>query len=47
MNIAGRLRAGAGDVDEATDGATEDGLREVTPAGITGAKDEDERFAHG
>jgi hypothetical protein len=47
MNIASRLRAGAGDVDEAADGTTEDGLREVAPAGITGAEDEDERFAHG
>jgi hypothetical protein len=47
MNIAGRLRAGAGDVDEAADGATEDSLREMAPAGITGTEDEDEGFAHG
>jgi hypothetical protein len=47
VHVAGRLRAGAGDVDEADDGATEDGLREMTPAGITGAEDEDEGFAHG
>jgi hypothetical protein len=46
MDIAGRLRTGAGDVDESADGATEDGLREVAPAGIAGAKDEDERLAH-
>jgi hypothetical protein len=46
MDIASRLRTGAGDVDESADGATEDGLREVAPAGITGAEDEDERFAH-
>jgi hypothetical protein len=46
MNIAGRLRTGAGDVGHATDGATEDGLREMAPAGVAGAEDEDEGFAH-
>jgi hypothetical protein len=46
MDIASRLRTGAGDVDESADGATEDGLRKVAPAGVAGAKDEDERLAH-
>jgi hypothetical protein len=46
MDVTSRLGAGAGDIDESADGATEDGLREVAPAGIAGAKDEDERLAH-
>ena len=47
MHVTGRLRAGAGDIGHATDGATEDSLREMAPAGIAGAEDEDEGLAHG
>jgi hypothetical protein len=47
MHVSGRLRAGTGDISDATDGATEDGLREMAPAGVAGAEDEDEGFAHG
>jgi hypothetical protein len=47
MDVTRGLRTGAGDVDESADGTTKDGLREVAPAGIAGAEDEDERFAHG
>jgi len=46
MDVTGRLRTGAGDVSQAADGATEDGLREMAPAGVAGAEDEDEGFAH-
>jgi hypothetical protein len=47
MDVTSRLRTGTGDIGDITDGATEDGLREMAPAGITGAEDEDKGFAHG
>ena len=47
MHVTGRFRTGAGDIGHVADGATEDGLREMAPAGVAGAEDEDEGLAHG
>jgi hypothetical protein len=47
VDIAGWLGAGAGDVDEVANGASEDSLREVTTAGVAGAENENEGLAHG
>jgi hypothetical protein len=46
MDVTGRLGSGAGDFDEIAGGGAEDSLGEMAPAGVAGAKDEDEWF-HG
>jgi hypothetical protein len=47
VDVAGWFGAGASDVDEVADGASEDSLRKVTTAGVAGAENENEGLAHG
>ena len=44
MNIARRLAAGTGDVDQIARGLAENAFGEMTAAGIAGAKDENSGF---
>jgi len=44
MDVTGRLGARAGNLDQVTGGGTKDSFCQVTPAGVAGAEDEDERF---
>lgn len=48
VNVTGRLRAGAVDVEQVTRNLVENALGEMTAAGVSGAEDENERFGiHG
>jgi len=44
VDIASRLRASAGDIDEITRSRSKDAFGKVTAAGIASAEDENERF---